>query len=118
MTLQHAIASAIKGGWKELHGEITIQKNGTNEKIYHVDWAWGVTATGLPRGLPITQVLLDPAFWRAFIKSRGCICGTHGALHTDQCPCSKHEKSWQYLWHRLIDHLAENKSVESFFETL
>lgn len=68
---QDAIKQAIEGGWKELRGEITIQKNGVNGGIYHYDWAWGVTATGLPHGLPLLVIFTDPLFWIALGKVRG-----------------------------------------------
>lgn len=56
-------------------------------------------------------LFLDPLFWKALGKAMWWGDGrfkvsdwqTHG---------------WLFHWHRLIDHLAEGKSVESFFEQL
>jgi len=138
MKIPEAITKAVKGGWKELHGEITIQKNGTNSQIYHYDWAWGVTATGLPRGLPLPCVFLDPSFWQSLGKAMGwetkeekyCECDEWvnpfdgGAEFCSRCGKKLNSrivftgKMWETKWHRFIDHLAEGKTVESFFETL
>lgn len=58
------------------------------------------------------HVLLDPAFWQALGKARRwdehrCI------VNNGLC-----DKCWSSHWHRLIDHLASGKEVESFFATL
>lgn len=78
--------------------------------------------------------LLDPAFWSALGKARGW-----DGNHCDNC--GKQPDSWLIsnpaqcpdcyhagkrgnpaepikFWHRLIDHLAEGKDVESFFASL
>ena len=53
------------------------------------------------------QALLSPLFWQALGKSRGWVVG-----HFDGKP------TWLEYWHRFIDHLAEGKSAESYFEQL
>jgi hypothetical protein len=87
--------------------------------------------------------LLDPEFWRALGKAMGwggsatwvctdtcdwwcndCKFGLvkqtetplefRGGVHVD-CPKSK---LWLVNWHRFIDHLAEGKDAESFFNEL
>lgn len=86
------------------------------------------------------KMLLDPAFWQALGKARGwlaqvmrkcpvkdCIectftdeetyCRKHGHLMVLTAYVHKSEE-WLKNWHRLIDHLAAGKDVESFFEEL
>lgn len=90
--------------------------------------------------------LLDLKFWQALGKSLGwgqksykielgqpiCLhCGTHtgyqperesGCNHAhypEACEvCSKKSITWQDQWHSFIDHLAEGKDIESFFNNL
>ncbi len=70
------------------------------------------------------EIFLDSAFWQALGKARG--------WKTDSCAncagascwfCSnlkdyKRCNEWQYQWHRFIDHLADGKDANSFFESL
>lgn len=96
---------------------------------------------------PITVeglVLLDPQFWKCFAKSMGWervsfCCGVKTKRFpkdTDQgngiiipvwyewCnACGKKcllvsEMDWQKAWYKFIDHLTENKTIESYFEEL
>lgn len=60
------------------------------------------------------QILLDPAFWQALGKARGW--GMFGEFDNDYRKIKYEE--WLHNWHRLIDHLASGKDVESFFATL
>lgn len=73
-------------------------------------------------------ILLDPAFWQAIGRARGwgdkaCMeCGFNGRFddyHGDCGKCLGKEYSGAlYQQHRLIDHLAAEKDIESFFATL
>lgn len=56
------------------------------------------------------QILLDPAFWQALGKARGW--KEYEGGYED------YSAGWVFHWHRLIDHLATGKDVESFFEKL
>lgn len=113
MTIQETIKKAIEGGY-----------NWESRR----DYMAGGTAS---------QCLLvcDPEFWKALGKSLGwqgtemrmCVgCGI--ALKSDEketmdgkCPkCNSDieyfEGQWLLEWHLFIDHLAEGKSLESFFK--
>ncbi len=115
MTIQQAIEKAIEGGWKEFANpdEITIRKGGTNDQIYHYDWAWGFTHTGLPYGLPVSVVLSDPLFWQSLGKAMGWELETRQVGGGDGLIFK-----WQNEWHKLIDHLIKSGSIESFFDNL
>ena len=72
---------------------------------------------------------LDPSFWQSLGKAMGWkpvheTCGSemsllHGDSHCVVCREDTSEyQAWLYHWHRFIDHLAEGKSAESFFEKM
>jgi len=56
--------------------------------------------------------LLDPEFWKCLGKAEGW-----GYLTVSRDDWTQQPK-WLYEWHRLIDHLASRKTVDSFFEEL
>lgn len=63
----------------------------------------------------VSDLFLDPAFWSALGKARGWLeasdpCGRGPKCHE----CHEYMK----YWHRFIDHLAEGKDVETFFQAL
>lgn len=96
--LEQAIKDAQRVGYK------LYDSNGRDEISdvvwYTKDWKAGQA-----------QLLLDPAFWQALGKARGWELWEGW---DEECP----ECHWKALWHRLIDHLADGKDVESFFEML
>jgi hypothetical protein len=56
-------------------------------------------------GLPLralSEHFHDPDFWKALGKARDW----------------QDADAWRWHWHRFIDHLAEEKDVESFFAAL
>lgn len=125
MTLQHAIESAIKGGWnKERARVVEIDTRDRHEGM----------ATSM---LSTDRALLDPSFWRALGKSEGWAddmfprrdCGRvfRGKPCSLLNKCSgcgkgygnyKRKENWIYHMHSLIDCIAEGGTLESFFEKL
>lgn len=83
MTIQHAIESAIAGGWK--------MKGVRKDSLSHINAA---------------IIVLQPAFWQAVGKVEGWE--------------SQHQGYWEpkIPMHRMIDALAEGKSISEFLETL
>ena len=71
-------------------------------------------------------MFIDPLFWQALGKSMGWTgkenCSECGYIWEESCWCDReytHSVArWRHYWHRLIDHLAEGKSAESFFEEI
>ncbi|MDP2629969.1 MAG: hypothetical protein Q8P56_01025 [Candidatus Uhrbacteria bacterium] len=123
MTIQEAITKAIEGGWnKEKHWRPIDTPDSNRARMF-----------------------LDPYFWQSLGKALGwsgekirmCIgCGV-SCKNSEVTAYGKHKGWWngqkwtgcdsdiyeydgQWLieMHRLIDHLAEEKSIESFFEQL
>ena len=104
MTIQEAIQKAIEGGWKnEVDRDFALYK-------------------GQPH-----FALLDPLFWQAVGKSLGW--GNEygiderdfwvGEINYPEVIKGKaFREIWRYNWNRLIDHLAEGKSIEDYFKNL
>jgi len=101
MTIEQAIQKAIKNGWDVM-------------KVPSFD---GVEF------LNNSEVCLDPLFWQALGKGLGwketyyCLC-SYEDWTCGELGCSQGWSEWQYYWHKLIDHLANNGTIESFFELL
>lgn len=135
MKLEQAIEKAIVGGWDDcgfisssnfpngwcavrvtLGGYVAIQrtrKDGTPGR-------WSEIGKQ-------DKILLDPLFWQCLGTAMGwkkweCDCGEQyemqGIIICPLCNEQGARESWRQRWHRLIDHLAEGKSVESFFANL
>lgn len=54
--------------------------------------------------------LLDPLFWQALGKAMG--------WKEEMWWVNNYIEAWKYHWHRFIDHLAEGKDADSFFQDL
>ena len=78
---------------------------------------------------------LDPLFWQSLGKTLGWLdicegCGNKDTWNianeriiicdNSECPKFNQEKlyAWHYHWRKFIDHLAENKDPNLFFEEL
>lgn len=125
MTIKEAIEKAIEGGWN-LGGFINLDRfpNGFGDArvgighyvaISRID-AKGNSGRWVELGI-IEEIILDPLFWTALGKAMqwgaevDAILGTKQRFHPPQI-------TWLFHWHRLIDHLAKGKDIESFFERL
>jgi hypothetical protein len=66
------------------------------------------------------SIFLDSQFWQCLGKGMGwddkqkCKKGYITYFEATE----KQEHYWKYQWHLLIDHLAEGKTIESYFESL
>lgn len=84
-------------------------------------------------GYDFDKMLLDPAFWQALGKAEGCevqawCCPIHEIIsekfvtYEECCDlCGNNvavKKIYMFYWHRFIDHIAEGKSVDDFFNQL
>ncbi len=112
MTLEQAIKKAIEGGfapYNDVHvhpdGDIYLSMKSTDEFEYVGD-----------------VIFLDPLFWQALGKSLKLPiceydCVKKPRYNQKYCPVG-HEEAWLQSWKSFIDHLAEEKSAESFFKKL
>lgn len=95
--MKTAIQKAIEGGWKD------------NRTVLKVAFS----------KLQVDAIaLLDPLFWQALGRSLGwgdkntSMWDIKGTIFEIEMP------EWEHHWHRFIDHLAEGKDAESFFNEL
>ena len=109
MTIQQAIEKAIEGGWNPYHWKEKEKKAVIEKWEYFSRIAF-----------------LDPLFWQSLGKA-GVFKLPEELREVDIHPLDRESKEalvkaekelWIYEWHRFIDHLAENKDAESFFESL
>jgi len=119
-----AIREAVENG-NYTHGDIAtflfLSEDEKTMRVYRVNgYGWvaffvndGSQAEKYLTTMRVEQILLDPLFWQAFGKSRGW--GTEPAATT---PSGFPVQEWLMFWHRFIDHLAEGKDAESFFQSL
>src|SRR3990167_6920478 len=66
-------------------------------------------------------LFLDPLFWQALGKAEGWSTYAVCQLHGNECllKCDRaFAFEWIYQWHKFIDHLAEGKDINSFFNEL
>jgi len=112
MTIEQAIEKAIEGGWHAtLKHQLEVIREGRAASIF-----------------------LDPLFWQSLGKALGWkskkelrarddddfegVRGYSLDIHYYSSGTSKFMDEYLYHWHRFIDHLAEDKSIENYFETL
>lgn len=103
MTIQQTIEAAIRGGW-DSEGAVCYEENDICNGIF-----------------------VDPSFWQCLGKELGwedhqCEkCSRTLAEYSNGCVCCGNKMQpaqGLHHWHRLIDHLADGKDINSFFENL
>lgn len=115
MKIEEAIKKAIEGGWEYGRGEIT-------------------SLPGFGDLFVNEKMVIDPQFWKALGKAMGWgnskphiwfesrksgrMCQSCGLATETKKECNRMTNDWLYQWHKFIDHLAEGKSIETYFETL
>src|SRR5690554_4833583 len=104
---KNAIALAIKGGWKSHAMRLAIL-NGVSEfgNVHYED------GTGYATTKRVSEILLDSDFWRCLGKGAGW---DENYYHWSS---ASEIRGWGDMWHALIDHLADNGTPETYFESL
>lgn len=101
--MEQAIKKAIEGGWKPTK----YLDYGNDKQMLGLEIFISKHAQSM--------ALLDPLFWQALGKADGW-----KKLHMIDIrrgsETSQHY--WLYQWHRFINHLAEGKDIDSFFNEL
>lgn len=110
MTIQEAIEKAIEGGWKHPFTGLPAFRAPTEEWLKE-NWR------------KYAHIFLDPLFWQSLGKAMGwgwrcSYCNGHFDKEKGHNDGGKLYPEANKKWHRFIDHLAEGKDAESFFETL
>lgn len=107
--MKEAIQKAIEGGWQglEFMDEVEVEE-GLKYPLYAR--VWGTSKEGEGHGTQVAFILLDPTFWQSLGKALGW------GLTVDENHSGPNEPI-EY-WHNFIDHLAEGKDPDSFFQAL
>lgn len=128
MTIQQAIEKAIEGGYmkaKDYFGYIpsVVKEVHYNkpEKLHQGHNFFERTSGSFHFGsakkysfsISVNEIFLDPLFW----KSLGKAMEWENNVYVEGKGI-RDVKEWKQQWHRFIDHLAEGKDAESFFESL
>ena len=96
MTIEQAISKAVEGGWHNRNYQAMSDGEVKNRQIVENN---------------LHESLLDPFFWQSLGKAMGW----------EEDKWMAHEgliDGPTYYWHNLIDHLADGKSIEEYFEKL
>lgn len=106
--MEKAIRSAIEGGWGKnpFNGKLVTfhwDKMGNNFRKAEIQEVNGAT-------MSVNDILLDPLFWQALGKAEGW--KEDDLVYLPRC------QTWSWKWHRFIDHIADGKSIDSFFGEL
>jgi hypothetical protein len=116
MTIKQAIEKAIESGWKDRH----VWGYEDNRIILLDD-------SGQRAGsITFSDAFLDPTFWQCLgkamhwpyeVETVRSVLVPRGSGKGFSDLEEKHI-AWKYYWHCFIDHLAEGKDAESFFQGL
>ena len=100
--IETAIKKAIEGGYEHISN-----LSSTREYIYSLEKAF------------FAKYCLDPLFWQALGETEhwGEVCES---CHNNISYCCEQAyfRNWRKIWHSFIDHLAEGKDINSYFEEL
>lgn len=102
--MEKAIKKAIEGGW--------------DKDKFNMNYEGKVVTGGVVFN---SIIILDPLFWQALGKAEGWDEFAGFSIYYLSTWKKKTEvsmKRWKWEMHKFIDHLAEGKDVESFFEEL
>ncbi len=95
--MEKAIKKAIDGGYGKKATEFTpIFTDAEDIK----QWYDGYKTA-------IKHLVLDPLFWQAL-----------GKTEEWKINCNEHKYAWEHYWHNFIDHIAQGKDIDSFFNNL
>lgn len=120
MTIQEFITKAIEGGWNPWRTIVMPQP----AFVERVDFdTWSVCDNpnfelSAPRGrISQSRMFLDPEAWRAVYKD-GFWREAKVFINLWTKGNPRTMPTWQYKMHRMIDALAEGKSVEEYLASL
>lgn len=105
MRIEIFIEKAVHGGWKQEGVEVFVRHGGIYTFGHRLD---------------TNTMFLDPEAWKAVGKVEGK-SGKHVNLFTCNHADGSYSESaewWKVMMHRMIDALAEGKTIEQYLETL
>ena len=111
MTIESAIKLAIENGYGPSWWRLRLK-----ERDYKTEWT-GKEWDEIFSVKAINKFFLDRDFWICLGKGMGW--EQEREIKTPRLGSNvKIKGEWIHFWYRLIDHLASEKSIESFFESL
>jgi hypothetical protein len=115
MTIEQAIQKALDTGWKPVGFEdVNIKKVITiDQQAVLLNVMWETGKYHKRDGIDSARVFLDPLFWQALGKATGW-----EEYYGHWFRPRKSVPQWRFEMHRFIDHLADGKTPEEFFQTL
>lgn len=125
MTIKQFIEKSVEGGWIPQRPYLVLQFE-KGAKLY---------ADTVLAQMLIQEIVLDPLAWQAVGKVEGwakcvCSCGNKEfklfqrvESHCMECTkcdevINRKNPEWKFQMHRMIDALADGKTIESFIKTL
>lgn len=116
MTIEQFIKKAIEGGWKPKDAEMQkVSSFKVEDGLLTLYGLENKTQRKVESYL-VEQIFIDPFAWKAVGKVEGWDIGKTIDPTYHFAP----ESMWMWQWkmHRMIDALAEGKSLEEFISTL
>lgn len=113
-----AIQLSVENGYK-LPKDFTICEHGS-----FFDGGRGERGSHVMRDEVEPIIFLDPLFWQALGRGLGWVEVSEKETRQNAITGEEEEinvvngYTWQYQWHRFIDHLIEGKTAEDFFNDL
>jgi len=121
MTIKQFIEKAIEGGWEAWgHCTDSCPEKATFEvsvdgktMVAHEDTSFAANAHDQV-AYPTSDMLLDPLAWKAVVKVEGW------AIHEEYDSDGNCKPGTEHIqrMHRMIDALAEGKTIEDYLKTL
>lgn len=115
MEIKDSIEKAIEGGWTHRDWQLSaasllrVTDHFVQSKTGNNDWH---------DIFEIESMLLDPKFWQALGKTLGWDSPTGRETGTVSYQEATGEPYWLYRMHRMIDALADGKTIEEYIATL
>ncbi len=118
MTIQEALNTATEGGY-HLNGSDGMATDYVGANSEYSVWTRKDNESSFI--VPVEETFLDPAFWQALGRGLGWdheVMTVHAVENGRSTIVTRAGHHWLSHWHCFIDHLAEGKTPEAFFESL
>jgi hypothetical protein len=116
--MEKAIKLAIEGGYAKIMPFYSRENDRVRPNVFRE------RDSDFEVELSDAEVTSEPIFWQSLGKSLGWkemhMFGCEGYMDNAYCECEVGfpMEGWLLHWHRFIDHLAEGKDPEEFFNNL
>jgi hypothetical protein len=118
MTIQEAVTKATEGGY-HIHAADGMETDYVGANSEYSVWTRKDNASSFI--VPVAETFMDPHFWLALGRGLGweqAVRTVHAVENGRPTIVTRAGQHWLSHWHHFIDHLAEGKTPEAFFDTL